>query len=127
MTTKTWRGIAITAILAVSTVSGQELSDTDPAAVAAAINEYRSEHEHQIINDFIELLSIPNVALNLDDMNRNAAHITGLLESRGFEVSEIGIFSRQTHLKQACVPGTQPWAVVSLPRVVSTTQAAQPR
>ena len=59
--------------------------DTDPRQVAQAIDDYRSDHEHQIIGDFAELLSIPNVALNIDDMNRNARHITGLLESRGFD------------------------------------------
>jgi acetylornithine deacetylase/succinyl-diaminopimelate desuccinylase-like protein len=53
--------------------------------VAQAINDYRGNHERQIISDFVELLSIPNVALNLDDMNRNAEHITRLLERRGFE------------------------------------------
>ena len=70
-------------------VSAQSLSATSPADVAAAINEYRSENEHPILRDFIEFLSIPNVALNLDDMNRNAEHITGLLEARGFETQTL--------------------------------------
>jgi acetylornithine deacetylase/succinyl-diaminopimelate desuccinylase-like protein len=67
----------------------QNLADTDPRLVAQAINDYRNQHEHQIISDFAELLSIPNVAINLDDMYRNAEHITGLLEARGFKTQTL--------------------------------------
>jgi acetylornithine deacetylase/succinyl-diaminopimelate desuccinylase-like protein len=81
--------IAAVALLISAYAGAQELSDTDPSLVAQAINDYRSEHEQQIISDFIELLSIPNVAQNLDDMNRNAEHITGLLEARGFETQTL--------------------------------------
>ena len=53
--------------------------------VLAAIDDYRQSKEDVIISDFVEFLSLPNVAVDLDDMHRNAEHITGLLESRGFE------------------------------------------
>jgi acetylornithine deacetylase/succinyl-diaminopimelate desuccinylase-like protein len=78
------RLLAALAFLFSVQAGAQNLSDMDPGVLAQVINDYRSEHERQIIGDFVELLSIPNVALNLDDMNRNAEHITGLLEARGF-------------------------------------------
>ena len=52
--------------------------------VAAVVNKYRSTREKFIVQDFVDLLSIPNVATNLDDMEDNVAHITALLQSRGF-------------------------------------------
>jgi len=81
--------LAALAFLVSVSAGAQDLSNVNPSSVARAINDYRSEHEHQIISDFVELLSIPNVALNLDDMNRNAEHITGLLETRGFETQTL--------------------------------------
>ncbi len=52
--------------------------------VSEAITVYRTAQEKRIVEDFIELLSFPNVATNLEDMDRNAIHIRGLLEERGF-------------------------------------------
>tara|TARA_R100001143_G_C3352397_1_gene130323 strand:- start:243 stop:1820 length:1578 start_codon:yes stop_codon:yes gene_type:complete len=52
--------------------------------VVELINDYRSEREQLILQDFVELLSLPNSAVNLDDMERNVDHILGLLDSRGF-------------------------------------------
>lgn len=61
--------------------SAQGLSSIE---VSEAVNDYRSSREKLIVQDFVELLSIPNVAINLDDMDANVDHITELLESRGF-------------------------------------------
>ncbi len=44
---------------------------------------WRQANEHAILREFIDLLSMPNVAANLNDMRRNAAHIQGLFEKRG--------------------------------------------
>lgn len=52
--------------------------------VLSVVNDYRAAHETQIVTDFVDLLSLPNVADNLDDMERNATYIMGLLEQRGF-------------------------------------------
>ncbi len=59
-----------------------EWSATD---VVRAVSDYRSVNEHEIIGDFVELLSLPNVATDLDAMQVNAAHIVEYLESRGIE------------------------------------------
>lgn len=49
-----------------------------------AIKSYVDEHQKAIAEDFIELLSLPNVATNLDDIYTNAGYILGLFEERGF-------------------------------------------
>jgi len=61
--------------------SAQELPALE---VAQAINDYRSTREKLIIENFMDFLSIPNVAVDLDDMEDNAAYLTELLASRGF-------------------------------------------
>ena len=67
----------------------QGLTSTDVNVVTAAVDDYRSTREETILKDFVDLLSIPNVAVNFADMERNADHITGLLESRGFAIQRL--------------------------------------
>ncbi len=78
------RAFAILAALASATALAQSLRPSDPAEIVAAINDYRASNERKILTDFAELLSMPNVADDLDDMHRNAEYITGMLEVRGF-------------------------------------------
>jgi len=75
-------------LMSVSAPAQSQVS-TDVDAIIEAIDAYRSDREQLIIQDFIELLSLPNVATNLPDMQRNAEHITGLLKSRGFTMQTI--------------------------------------
>ena len=75
---------ALAFLLAAAPVGAQGLRAPAPADVAAAIDAYRADREAEILQDFVELLSLPNVANNLEDMNRNADHIVALLEARGF-------------------------------------------
>lgn len=76
--------IVIFAALAGVDAAAQGPGGTEVATVHEAINEYRAGKEARIIEDFVRLLSLPNVASNLPDMERNAKHIRGLLEPRGF-------------------------------------------
>lgn len=69
--------------------TAQSLSATDIAIVKDAVDDYRSAREAAVINDFVDLLSIPNMAVNVADMERNADHITGLLEARGFTTQRL--------------------------------------
>ena len=64
-------------------------SQTDVNEVVAAINDYRSDREKIIIEDFVDLLSMPNVAANFADMDRNADYVTELLVARGFETKRL--------------------------------------
>lgn len=50
---------------------------------SVAIRQYRTANEHRILREFLELLSIPNVASNSDGIAKNAAFISKMMESRG--------------------------------------------
>ncbi|MBI4909236.1 MAG: M20/M25/M40 family metallo-hydrolase [Acidobacteria bacterium] len=45
--------------------------------------QWRESHERQIVDEFVSLLSLPNIARNRADMAQNAASIRGMLEKRG--------------------------------------------
>jgi len=62
-------------------ISAQNLNSLE---VSQLVSDYRESREALIINDFVDLLSLPNVADNQEDMDANADHITALLEARGF-------------------------------------------
>lgn len=68
---------------------GQGLTAADVNVVVDAVDDYRSQHEAVIVADFVELLSLPNVASSLPDMQRNADHITAMLEKRGFSTQRL--------------------------------------
>ena len=52
-------------------------------ASAQQVREYRKANEHRILSDYVELLSIPNVASDSAGIARNVAHITAMMEKRG--------------------------------------------
>jgi acetylornithine deacetylase/succinyl-diaminopimelate desuccinylase-like protein len=86
-------------ILAIAAMSGA-LPIAVPAAAAALheqVRAYRVAHEKQILADFITLLSMPNVATTVADVQKNADYIAGLLKARGFETRIL-----------AAAPGTPP-------------------
>jgi len=62
---------------------------TDIDEVVSRVNDYRATHEAEIVSDYVKLLSLPNVADDIDDMERNATYIMGLLEQRGFTTKRL--------------------------------------
>jgi acetylornithine deacetylase/succinyl-diaminopimelate desuccinylase-like protein len=56
-----------------------------PAELAGQVREWRQSHEGEIVNEFTELLALPNVASDAPNIRRNANHISGLLAKRGFK------------------------------------------
>jgi acetylornithine deacetylase/succinyl-diaminopimelate desuccinylase-like protein len=58
----------------------------DPVSVADQARKWRMANEQEIVDGFIGLLSIPNVASDTVNIRRNANHISALFEPRGFEV-----------------------------------------
>ena len=48
-----------------------------------SVRTYRQSHEVEIVKELFDLLAIPNVASDLSNIRRNAAHIVSLLERRG--------------------------------------------
>jgi acetylornithine deacetylase/succinyl-diaminopimelate desuccinylase-like protein len=49
------------------------------------VREYRQAHEAEIIREFVDLLSIPNVASDAPNIRRNAAKLIELMTRRGIE------------------------------------------
>jgi acetylornithine deacetylase/succinyl-diaminopimelate desuccinylase-like protein len=49
------------------------------------VRQYRQAHEHQILNEFISLLSIPNLASDGENIRRNATLIFEMMKQRGLE------------------------------------------
>ncbi|MEK7726850.1 MAG: M20/M25/M40 family metallo-hydrolase [candidate division KSB1 bacterium] len=51
----------------------------------AKVRAYRVAHETQIMQEFITLLAIPNVASDTENIRKNAEHIVALLQRRGIK------------------------------------------
>src|SRR3712207_577552 len=47
------------------------------------VRDYRKAHERELLAEFAELLSIPNVASDRANIRRNAGHIVRMMERRG--------------------------------------------
>ncbi|MDX1570380.1 MAG: M20/M25/M40 family metallo-hydrolase [Xanthomonadales bacterium] len=56
---------------------------TDVATVAASVAEHRAANEQAIIDDFVALLRLPNVATDSENIERNAEFIVSYLDRRG--------------------------------------------
>ena len=55
------------------------------AQAANPVRDYRRANEHRILREFVELLSIPNVASDAEGIRRNAARLVELLTARGLK------------------------------------------
>jgi len=51
--------------------------------VTQEVREYRVAHEAEILNELRDLLALPNVASDSENIERNANHIVAMLEARG--------------------------------------------
>src|SRR5216110_2139025 len=54
-------------------------------AQAASVHEWRLAHEQEIVGELMQLLAIPNVASDREDIERNAQAIVALFAKRGIE------------------------------------------
>jgi len=62
------------------------LGAQESASVPQKVRKYRLAHENEIVGEFARLLSIPNLASDMPNIERNAQAITKALESRGVSV-----------------------------------------
>ena len=67
--------------LAVLAVSG---AASAAPAVNAQVRAWRVAHERQVLEEFMALLALPNVATSIADVDRNAAYLESALRARGF-------------------------------------------
>ncbi|HEY2465301.1 MAG TPA: M20/M25/M40 family metallo-hydrolase [Steroidobacteraceae bacterium] len=100
--------LSMTAVIG---VLGLTMAPAQGSSPRDAVRSWRKAHEKAIVTDFVTLLSMPNVATNVADVEKNAAYIEGQLRARGFE----------TQLLRA-VPGTPPsvFAQMKIPRAKRT-------
>jgi hypothetical protein len=82
-----WR-VTLFACLA-ALCAGQSGSVTNPAALAA--RQWRQLHERAIIDEFVSLLAIPNIASDRANIQRNAEAIAALLEKRGVAAKLVSV------------------------------------
>src|SRR5712691_1881487 len=59
------------------------LQGADPATTAKQADVWRAQHERAILQEFSDLLAIPNLASDTPNIQRNAAIIRAMLEKRG--------------------------------------------
>jgi len=72
------RPLLLAALLATA-VSAQ----TTPQAAQEKVRDYRRAHEHEILKEYLALLSIPNVASDTQNTRRNAEFIAEMMKQRG--------------------------------------------
>src|SRR3954470_20225317 len=59
------------------------LVHNSPLDIRNRVRMYRAGHEIEIIREFSDLLAIPNVAGDHDNILRNGEHIVAMLQQRG--------------------------------------------
>jgi len=62
-------------------LAAQTFTPSNPAALAA--RQWRTQHERAIVDEFVTLLAIPNIATDQADIQRNAETIAKMMEKRG--------------------------------------------
>ena len=89
--------VALAATVFLPTLSARAQAPVTGTAARAAARVYRQQHEGAILTEFANLLSLPNLATDSVNIRRNADHLIGLLNARGF-----------TNTKLLTVPGGPP-------------------
>ena len=72
----------------------QKSTPPSPAQLAQEVREYRMDNEDRIIRELSEFLSIPNIASDTPNIQKNAAHLVEMLEARGIETHLLPISGR---------------------------------
>jgi acetylornithine deacetylase/succinyl-diaminopimelate desuccinylase-like protein len=75
--------------LTLGLLSAQVVTQTNPASQAA--RAWRHKHERAIVDEFIALLSIPNIASDRDNIQRNAMAIAAMMEKRGVAAKLVSV------------------------------------
>ncbi len=71
----------------------------------AEIERYTVAHERQIMREFVDLLSIPNVAGDRANIRRNAEFVRGMLERRGMKAELLETAGNPLVYAEKNVPG----------------------
>ena len=80
------KSVLIVAALFVLGTTGGAAESSDGAEIRDEVRRYRSQNEIEIVRELATFVSLPNAAADLEDMEVNAEHLRGMLESRRFDV-----------------------------------------
>src|SRR5579885_288576 len=72
-----------TACFLAETACGAEKAPLSPERIVQQVREYRKQNENRIMRELTELLAIPNVASDTENIQKNAEHLVEMLEARG--------------------------------------------
>ena len=86
--------VALWALFSSVTAFGQKPAPLSPAQVAQEVRVYRIDNEDRIVRELTEFLSIPNVASDTQNIQKNAARLVEMLEARGIETHLLPIGGR---------------------------------
>ena len=67
--------------LFVAGLAAQTFTPSNPAALAA--RQWREQHERAIVDEFVTLLAIPDIAADRANIQRNAETIAAMMQKRG--------------------------------------------
>jgi acetylornithine deacetylase/succinyl-diaminopimelate desuccinylase-like protein len=76
-------------LLLISCVPAVAVAQTSPAAQAA--RQWRQQHERAIVDEFITLLSVPDIARDRENIQRNAELIAKMMEQRGLAAKLVSV------------------------------------
>jgi acetylornithine deacetylase/succinyl-diaminopimelate desuccinylase-like protein len=108
---RTRRALAVVGLVVAASMpqdpAGQGLALPVPAT---AVRDWRAAHEHEVMEEFADLVRLPNVSRNLDDVRANATFIQAMFKKRGVE------------LRRLEAPGAAPalFGEVRVPRATTT-------
>ncbi len=81
--------LAFPILFLASFAHGQSFTPTNPAALAA--RQWRQQHERGIMDEFVALLAIPNIAADHANIQRNAEAIAQMMEKRGIAAKLVSV------------------------------------
>lgn len=73
---------------------GAENAPPSPERIVQQVRNYRLQNENRIMRELTELLAIPNVASDTENIQKNADHLVEMLEARGIETHLFPITGR---------------------------------
>ena len=90
------KSVTLTLIALISSLAtyGQKATPLPSAQVAQEVRDYRLDNEDRIVRELSEFLSIPNVASDAPNIQKNAARLVEMLEARGIETHLLSIGGR---------------------------------
>src|SRR5689334_21370971 len=75
--------------VSLSGASASSVSSAAPSASVVRVREWRAKNERRIVDELMQLVSMPSIASNKADIARIADALTTMFEKRGFGVKRI--------------------------------------